>query len=133
LIQQAACVPYRTAGDAYEILLITTRSGKWTIPKGIIDPGESPQQTAAKEAREEAGIIGAIEPDPIGSFTYEKWDEELHVQVYLLRVGAVQDEFDDDDFRQRRWFAPAEALEKVRRRNRSVVAAAVRILDERHR
>ena len=86
MIEQAGCVPYRPTADGYEILLITTRKGKWTIPKGIIDLGETPEETAAKEAFEEAGVRGQIESGSIGAFEYHKWDDELTVQVFLLRV-----------------------------------------------
>jgi 8-oxo-dGTP pyrophosphatase MutT (NUDIX family) len=46
---------------AVEILLITTRKkGRWSVPKGWPIKRSSPQQTAATEAYEEAGVRGAI-------------------------------------------------------------------------
>lgn len=133
MIAQAACVPYRVTGDGYEILLITTRKGKWTMPKGIIDPGETPQETAAKEALEEAGVLGEIEGEAIGDFDYEKWDEELNVQVFLLRVTEVVDDYEDSSFRRRSWLKPAEARERIRSRALGVLDAAIAILDARFR
>jgi 8-oxo-dGTP pyrophosphatase MutT (NUDIX family) len=133
VIAQAACVPYRPIEGGYEILLITSQSGKWTIPKGIIDPGETPQETAAKEAFEEAGIRGEIEGEPIGSFSYEKWDDELTVQVFLLRVTEVLDDFEDADTRKRRWLKPAEARDVIRSRVRGVLVRATEILGERYK
>jgi 8-oxo-dGTP pyrophosphatase MutT (NUDIX family) len=131
LIEQAAAVPYRPAGDGYEILLITTKKGKWAIPKGIIDPGETPQETAAKEAYEEAGVHGEVEDGVIGTFEYRKWGEELHVQVFLLRVEETENDFEDADVRKRAWLSPQEARQFIRKRNRGVLTAAIAILDER--
>ena len=132
MIKQAGCVPYRPTETDYQILLITTKKGNCTIPKGIIDPGETPRETAAKEAFEEAGIRGPVEEEVVGTFTYEKWNEELTVEVYLQRVDELHDDFDDDHFRQREWLAPANAVKRIRKRIRRVLKKAVAILDERH-
>jgi 8-oxo-dGTP pyrophosphatase MutT (NUDIX family) len=131
VIEQAACVPYRPAGGGYEVLLITTRKGKWTIPKGIVDPGETPEETAAKEAFEEAGIRGEIEGEPVGSFSYQKWGEDLEVQVFLFRVTDIEDDFEDADFRRRRWLEASEARALIRKRIRGVLERATSILDAR--
>jgi len=42
-------------GD-YHVLCLKTKGGKYDLTKGIIDPGESPFETALREAYEEAGI-----------------------------------------------------------------------------
>jgi len=131
VIPQAACVPYRPCGAGYEILLITTRKGKWTIPKGIVDPGETPQQTALKEAFEEAGVRGKLEGGPIASFTYRKWGEVLEVAVYLLQVESVEEDFEEASFRRRRWFRPEEAVSCIRKRIRPALKQAVALLDRR--
>jgi 8-oxo-dGTP pyrophosphatase MutT (NUDIX family) len=131
LIEQAGCVPYRPAGDGYEILLITTRKGKWALPKGIIDPGESPQETAEKEAFEEAGVIGEVEEGLVDTFEYRKWSEDLTVQVFLMRVDHTVDAFDDAHFRERAWLSPEEARQFIRKRNRRVLERAIELLDER--
>jgi len=131
LIPQAACVPFRPAASRYEILLITTRKGKWTIPKGIVDPGETPTETAAKEAWEEAGVRGEVEGEVIGVFHYHKWGEELRVEVFLMRVEEIADDFEDVDFRERRWLDPEDAVKLIRKRIRPVLMRAVEILDSR--
>src|SRR4051812_47983493 len=40
-----------------EILLIQDAKGRWTIPKGHIEPGETAQQTARREIGEEVGLF----------------------------------------------------------------------------
>jgi 8-oxo-dGTP pyrophosphatase MutT (NUDIX family) len=61
-------------------MLITSReSRRWVIPKGWPKKGKSPQHSAAREAFEEAGVVGAVDKHSVGSFSYEK----------RLKSGAV--------------------------------------------
>ncbi len=131
MIPQAACVPFRRAAGGYEILLITNRKGKWGLPKGIVDPGETPQQTAAKEAGEEAGIAGAVEDPVIATFAYGKWGETLEVKVFLMEVAETHAGFSESEFRRREWLAPEAALKRIRARMYDALAEAVAILDAR--
>ena len=44
-----------------EIALIRPRgTERWQLPKGLVDPGESPELTARREVREEAGVDGDV-------------------------------------------------------------------------
>ncbi len=113
-ILQAGCVPYRFRKERLEICLITTRKGRWGFPKGIIDPGETPQQTALKESEEEAGILGKIEGKSIGSYRYRKWGAELVVTMFIMKVTQVEDTW-DESWRQREWFSPDAAREIIDR------------------
>jgi hypothetical protein len=59
--KQFAALPYRIRDDDVEILLITTRKKRrWSGPKGWPIKHSTPQQTAAIEAYEEAGVRGAV-------------------------------------------------------------------------
>ena len=50
-LEQASAIPYRLRDGQPEFCLITSIStGKWGFPKGIVDPGETPEETAIKEA-----------------------------------------------------------------------------------
>ena len=109
-LDQAAAIPYRRTDDGVEICLITTRSGRWGIPKGLVDPGDTPQITALKEAEEEAGILGHLVGDAVGIYVYEKWDAELSVAVYLMQVERALDYWDEAEFRERKWVSPSEAI-----------------------
>lgn len=131
MIAQAACVPFRRVADAYEVLLITNRKGKWGLPKGIVDPGETPQETAAKEAFEEAGLVGVAEDPVIATFSYAKWGETLEVKVYLMEVSETRERFSESEFRRREWLRPETALKRIRARMYDALARAVEILDAR--
>ncbi len=113
LYQQSAVIPYRANKSRIEILLITTRKGRWIIPKGVIEHDLSPAQSAAKEAREEAGVMGVVEERKLGNYSYEKWSGKCRVQVYLMRVTKVFKIWEEDDFRTRQWFSLPEAIAAV--------------------
>ena len=67
---QSAALPYRIgASGEIELLLVTSRTRKrWVLPKGKIKPGVLPQASAAREAYEEAGIIGVVSNTPLGTY-----------------------------------------------------------------
>jgi len=130
LIRQSGVVPCRFRKQKAEFCLITSRKGRWGFPKGIIDPGETAEQTALKEACEEAGLDGRIDQEPLGSYRYRKWGTELEVTVYLMEVTSADDRWDEDDFRDRRWCDAVTADQLLHRDElREMLAAAVERLD----
>jgi 8-oxo-dGTP pyrophosphatase MutT (NUDIX family) len=109
-IRQAAALPIRNG----KICLITSSNGKrWVIPKGLIEPGQSAGETALQEAWEEAGLVGTLDQDPIGSFLYEKWCGPCHVIVFLMHVTEIAQGWPEADLRQRSWLSAAGALERI--------------------
>jgi len=115
-IAQAAAVPYRMDGGRPEFCLITsTGKGNWIFPKGIIDPGETPAQTALKEAQEEAGLHGVIEDRPLGHYVYEKWNTSLEVTALLMRVTAADESWPEADLRRRCWCDGHQARDMLAR------------------
>lgn len=114
IYEQSAVIPYRHCAGDVEFLLITSiRRGRWIVPKGIVEPHLSPQQSAANEALEEAGIEGDVEDDPLGQYEYSKWGGVCRVQVFLMRVTAMAGEWLEADARQRAWVSPETALRRV--------------------
>src|SRR5437868_12946136 len=88
------------------LCMVTSSSGRrWVVPKGVIDPGQTPGQAALIEAWEEAGLVGVLEPDPVGSYVYEKLDREHHVLVYRMAVTEARDQWPERDLRQRAWLS----------------------------
>ena len=114
ICRQSGIIPYRYKSGKLEILLITSLSGKkWIIPKGIIEDGLSAKESAMKEAFEEAGIAGEIENKAIGSYSYPKWGMICNVEVYPCKVLNLAEKWPEKEERQRRWFPPKKALEKL--------------------
>ena len=67
------------------VVLRRTLLGEWVFPKGWIDPGETPEQTATREVREETGVRAEI-VSLAGSASYEADGETRNVVYYLMRV-----------------------------------------------
>lgn len=130
---QASAVPYRYRDGRLEFCLITSSSRrKWAFPKGVIDKGESPAQTALKEAAEEAGLTGEICGKPLGKYQYVKYGRPLTVVVMLMRVRKAAARWDEADIRDRQWVAAEEAAAFVDRpRLRRFLHEAVKRLDQR--
>lgn len=96
------------------VCLVTARSGRrWVIPKGQIDPGHTAGEAALVEAWEEAGLVGALDPEPVGSYVYEKLGRPHHVLVYRMTVTAVHDRYPEVASRQRAWVTADEAIDRV--------------------
>ncbi|MCW8963637.1 MAG: NUDIX hydrolase [Gammaproteobacteria bacterium] len=97
-------MPYRKNGGILEVLLITSRRKKqWIIPKGIKEPHLSPQHSAAKEAFEEAGLVGKVSHLPIGSYKHQRWcNTTCTVKVYCMKVQKMHDKW-DEPWRKRKW------------------------------
>ncbi len=127
--RQSAVVPFRFRWNGPEILLITSRKKKrWIVPKGVIEPDLSPQDSALAEAYEEAGLRGRVAGPPLGRYEYEKWGGVCSVEVFPMRVTETLHEWPESDVRTRRWLAPLSA---ARRADDARVAALIRKLAAR--
>lgn len=113
-LEQSAVIPYRFRSDQLEILLITSRNHKrWIIPKGIIEPDMTPEDSAAKEALEEAGVAGKVIGILMGTYTYEKWGTTCRVQIFPLEVETVYIDWLEASLRKRQWVNLEEAIRRV--------------------
>lgn len=126
---QSGALPYLLDGEHVDVVLITSRAtGDWIFPKGVIDPGETPESTAVRETEEEAGVVGALTGGPLGSYQQEKWGGLAIVEIYPLLVDEILDEWDEQDARQRVTVAVDEAKRIVARRLLPIVGAFERFL-----
>jgi 8-oxo-dGTP pyrophosphatase MutT (NUDIX family) len=122
-LQQIAVLPYRRrAGNddtAIDILLITSReTGRWVIPKGNIDSGQTPHGAAVSEALEEAGVRGRTDDRVIGHYRYHKYRTREHwdlaeVAVFAMEVTHELDAWKEMAERKRKWFPRAKAADRV--------------------
>ncbi|MCA9246922.1 MAG: NUDIX hydrolase [Planctomycetales bacterium] len=115
-IHQASAVPFRCSESSLEICLVTSSSSRqWVFPKGLIDPGETAEQTALKESWEEAGLRGRVVGEPLGVYQYRKWNRDLNVLVMLLDVATTAEQWQEQDFRERCWVGPDQAENLLQR------------------
>lgn len=86
----AAIEPQRSADE------MAKRRNKrvWALPKGLVDPGEKPEQTAAREIREEAGVEAQLitKLTDIKYFYVRTWGDHARVfkivSFYLFRYRS---------------------------------------------
>src|ERR1700677_11288 len=91
---QVAAVCFRRLGPAVEFLLVNTSGGnKWTFPKVSTDTRLSHSQAAEREAAEEAGALGTLEPRHFHLYIHSKgvfWQsggiQEFVVKAFLMEV-----------------------------------------------
>jgi 8-oxo-dGTP pyrophosphatase MutT (NUDIX family) len=110
LPQQAAAIAVRKNGTGLEVCLIRKMGSRnWGIPKGQVEPGDTHEETALKEAWEEAGIKGQMIGELLGTYEYAKWDTIYEVAVYLMQVREQHGNWQEAAFRERRWTSFGEA------------------------
>jgi 8-oxo-dGTP pyrophosphatase MutT (NUDIX family) len=109
-IRQAAALAIRDG----KVCMVSSRNRRrWVIPKGLIEKGQSASDAALAEAWEEAGLIGHIENQSLGTFIYTKNNLEHHVTVYAMTVAAERDEWPEGELRKREWVSVDEALVRI--------------------
>ncbi|MCP4766904.1 MAG: NUDIX domain-containing protein [Gammaproteobacteria bacterium] len=113
---QSAVIPWRLKNGEPEIMVILSSKKKhWVVPKGIKEPGLSPQESAAEEALEEAGVEGVVGDEALGSYVYEKWGAATTCHVYPMEViRELAHEDWQENHRQRTWVTPQQAAARLR-------------------
>ena len=120
--EQVAAVCYRVGEKGIEFLLVQTRGGRWTFPKGGVEPGLSNAQTAALEAFEEAGVHGRMEEQSFARYTRRKRNghstpAEVAVHAHLCevsRLGTPQ-----EAGRNPTWFSAEKAKRRLQEDRRA--------------
>lgn len=118
----AGGVVYRPGENGLDVLLLETRGGVWGLPKGTPDNGESIEQTALREVREETGLEVALE-DKIGTIEYwfahpsvrTRYHKRVH--FWLMRPTGGDVSAHDDEHITVAWFPFGEALRRVTHSN----------------
>jgi len=118
---QYGALPYRLRAGSRrpQFMLITSReTRRWVIPKGWPKRGKSPQYSAAREAFEEAGVLGAVARRAVGSFSYEKRLSSgavvvCDVRVFPLQVRRQSRQWPEKQQRIVKWLSASQAAEKV--------------------
>jgi 8-oxo-dGTP pyrophosphatase MutT (NUDIX family) len=116
---QYAALPYRRSAEQIEILLVTSLGTKrWIIPKGWPMEGHAAHEAAAREALEEAGVVGDVGREAIGTYQYEKRRKSgatvlCNVEVFPLHVTTQRKNWPEKGQRKIQWFSPEAAAETV--------------------
>ncbi len=97
--------------ERQEILLIFRR-GIWDLPKGHLDPGETPEQAALREVQEETGLQELVLHD-FASMTYhtfrDRQNQRILKSTHWFRMYTRQTELHlqaEEDIEQASWAAP---------------------------
>jgi len=116
--EQVAAVCYRIRNSGIEFLLVSTRKGRWTFPKGGVELDLTLAQTAALEAFEEAGVHGRIEEEPFVRYSRRKGESVKrsggNVVVYAFLCEVLQLGSPQELNRNRTWFSPEKAKSRLR-------------------
>lgn len=101
-----------------EILLIQDSKGRWTIPKGHIEPGENAKQTAIREIGEEAGLFHIEVLMWLGKihFQYRRIDKLvlMTTQIYLVKsLDSHETPIKEQWMKGIKWFKFKDALEAI--------------------
>jgi 8-oxo-dGTP pyrophosphatase MutT (NUDIX family) len=135
--EQVAAVCFRIRDNAIEFLLVQTRAGRWTFPKGSAELGLTHAQAAALEAFEEAGVHGRMEEVSFTRYVRHKraarsaaksTEKELVINAHLcevLRLGVPQ-----ESGRNPSWFSADKAKRRLREaRTPEFAAEHARVVD----
>lgn len=105
---------HRTTDGVTEIVLVHRRSPSlWALPKGTPNRGESLEETARRETREETGLEVEVD-EPLGpiSYFFVHNRTRFHKTVHFFLMRAVGGDLaaHDHEFDDVRWFQIEEAL-----------------------
>ena len=118
--QQVAAVCYRIRKRGIEFLLVQSRGGRWIFPKGGVEPGLTPAQSAALEAFEEAGVHGRMEEmpfaryfrrNPAPSTADPSAQPEVAVTAHLCEVSQLEPPQESN--RNPTWFSAEKAKQRL--------------------
>lgn len=135
--RSAGGVLYKKDGDKYKICIISKKNNKvWALPKGRVNEGETPEETAVREVSEETGHLGSIQVllDQINYYFFWKDNNTLyHKFVYFFLMLLVEENIRtrDQEADSIRWVYPGEAHKMLTYINeKEVIQKAVKLLEQ---
>ncbi|HTA42203.1 MAG TPA: NUDIX domain-containing protein [Bryobacteraceae bacterium] len=111
----AGGIVFRRRKDGVEFLLVeaSRNPAEWVLPKGHIEKGEQPRDTAVREVHEETGVWARIHGDePLGAVWFKQEDEtEVTVQFFVMECVGRGTKADAG--RRHEWLRPDAAAERL--------------------
>ena len=109
IVDQAGSIIVAIHDETPVTLLVTAKRNPdhWVFPKGHLEPGETLEAAARREAEEEAGVTGEI-VDAAGSTEFEFGPHTYRVHYFVL---ATRDEGRPEKGRHMQWCSYDEAME----------------------
>ena len=132
----AGGVVYRRGTDGIDVILAARRTRRgdlaWGLAKGGIESGESPEEAAVREVREETGIEAMIETSLGETRYFYVWEDvriRKTVHFFLMRATGGDPSDRDDEMEDVQWFALDRALKRAAYRGeREVLGRAAELL-----
>ena len=127
-LTHAGGVVFRQSKDRVFYLVISSSDASHLVlPKGHIEPGEAPENTALRELQEETGVIGEIVAE-LGTQQFKMKDTVLLVQYYLIEE---RDSMAAEEDRSLRWVDEQSALQLLSFEDaREVLRKGVEVLEQ---
>lgn len=133
----AGGVVFRRSGFETEIAIVhVVPEMRWQLPKGIIDKGETIEDAALREVREESGIVAELLA-PIETIEYwftadrngQRRRYHKFVHFFLMRYVSGDTADHDDEVDEARWVTVEDALAMLEfKSERDVVSKAAEII-----
>ncbi len=134
----AGGVVYRRGFQGPEVLLLRHESGKWMLPKGTIEAGETDEQVALREVAEEAGLRNLRPVADLGEERYRFYwrpertfyDKTVHYFLLEWQGGEEPAPQREEGFLEAQWVPVEEAVRRVRyRETKEVLRRAQQALE----
>jgi 8-oxo-dGTP diphosphatase len=117
-------------GDVEVILVHRPRYDDWSLPKGKVDPGETDEQAALREVREEASIDARIGPELPTTTYLDRSGKHKRVRYWAMTV-AGGDPIGANEVDEARWVRLPEARTRLTyERDVLVLDALVAVAEE---
>jgi 8-oxo-dGTP pyrophosphatase MutT (NUDIX family) len=118
--EQVAAICYRLTKRGIKFLLVRTRGGRWTFPKGSVESGLTHAQAAALEAFEEAGVHGRIEEAAFARYVrvkpaYDRHSSEIEVIINAHLCEVARLSAPEEDGRNPTWLSAEKAKRRLRK------------------
>jgi 8-oxo-dGTP pyrophosphatase MutT (NUDIX family) len=110
----------RSGAGKIDILMIQDRKGRWTIPKGHVEEGESFEETATREISEETGLKHLVIRDKLDKifFFYRREGSLIYMTTHIFLIEALGNTNelipeDSEGIVDVQWFEKEDALKTI--------------------